>query len=120
MHGLNRRRFLGRLAARALGFGLSAGLLTAPARAAKSKPVAFDISPKQFRSDCQLAGGEFVDWGGGDYSCLFDGWRMECSRVTGRCRIVCDPGVPCIKARHLAPRAPAALKEAAASITVAR
>jgi hypothetical protein len=120
MSSLNRRRLLGRVAARALGLGLSAGLITAPARAAKSKPVAFDISPKQFRSDCQLAGGDFVDYGGGDYSCLFDGWRMECSRVTGRCRIICDPGVACIKAKRLAPRAPAALQEAAASITAAR
>jgi hypothetical protein len=120
MNGLNRRRFLGSVAAHALGLGLSAGLLSAPARAAKSKPVAFDISGSQFRDMCSLAGGEFADWGGGDYTCYMDGWRMECSRVTGKCRIICDAGVPCIKAKRLAPRAPAALKEAAASITVAR
>jgi len=97
---LNRRRLSSGLLALVIGSSRERGLGPQPARAGR-KGVKFDISASQFRDDCQLAGGQFAAYGGGDYSCLFNGWRMECSRATGRCRVVCDPGVKCIKAKRL-------------------
>jgi hypothetical protein len=54
----------------------------------------------------------FVDRGGGNYACCFTGWCMECSETTKTCRIVCDPGVKCIKANRLPGHVGAALDKA--------
>ncbi|MDF3042502.1 MAG: hypothetical protein K0Q71_5208 [Thermomicrobiales bacterium] len=63
-----------------------------PARAGRRKrrrkSVKFDISASQFRDDCLVAGGEFADWGDGEFSCCFPGWCQHCSKNTGRCKIV--------------------------------
>lgn len=112
MNGASRRRILAGTIA-TLGGILARRAIPEPAGAARSKPVAFDISAKQFEEDCVAAGGEFANWGDGEYTCYFKGWRMDCSRVTGQCRITCDPGVKCIKAKRLPSGVTAALSNAA-------
>ena len=84
-----------------------------PVRAARRKRVKFDITASQFRDDCKIAGGMFVDRGGGNYACCFTGWCMECSENTKICRIVCDPGVTCVNGNRLPGRVTPALVTAA-------
>lgn len=96
-----------------IGLAVTRGLAPRPASAARSKPVKFDISGSQFEEDCRLAGGEFADWGGGEYTCFFNGWRMDCSKVSGTCRITCDPGVKCVKSKRRPRGAAAAMNKAA-------
>jgi hypothetical protein len=112
MNGESRRRFLAGMIA-GLGGIYARNAIPEPARAARSKPVKFDISAKQFEEDCVAAGGEFANWGDGEYTCYFDGWRMDCSKVTGQCRITCDPGVKCVQKKRLPNGVPAALNSAA-------
>src|SRR5262245_1042423 len=101
MSATNRRVVLGGTAALLLQAIRDAVHGPAPVRAARRKRVKFDITAGQFRDDCKIAGGMFVDRGGGKYACCFTGWCMECSEVTGTCRVVCDPGVTCINANRL-------------------
>jgi hypothetical protein len=115
MCGASRRHVLSGLLA-GIGLAVTREMQPQPASAARSKPVKFDISGSQFAEDCRLAGGEFVDWGGGEYTCYFNGWRMDCSKVTGRCRITCDPGVKCVSSKRLPRNVAAALNKAAAQI----
>ena len=100
MGRLNRRRVTSGLIALVIGGTRERGLSPQPARAGR-KGVRFDITASQFRDDCRLAGGEFADWGDGEYTCCFPGWCMECSKITGRCRISCDAGVKCVKTKRL-------------------
>ena len=96
------RRWLTRgVAGLALGMVGGRGLQPEPARASKRKPIKYDISTSEFRSTCTQAGGEFADWGNGEATCYMDGWEMTCSKVTGRCRITCDPGVTCVSTNRL-------------------
>jgi len=119
MNDLHRRRLLRKAGGWVVAVVLGAGYRVAPVGATKSKPVNFDISARQFQDDCLTAGGEFLDGGDGTFTCFFDGWRMECSKVTGKCRVICDAGVTCVKPKRLPGRVRPALHEAASQITPA-
>jgi hypothetical protein len=116
----SRRRFLSGLVALGIGSVSRRGLAPELARAARSAPFAFDISASQFAADWSLAGGEFADWGDGEYGCYFHGWRMECSKRTHTCRITCDAGVKCVKSKRLPGQTLAALHAAAMRMAPAR
>ena len=112
MIATNRRLVLGGTAALLLQVIRDAVRGPEPVRAARRKSIKFDISRSQFREDCLMGGGVFTDRGGGNYSCCFLGWCMECSEDTGRCRIDCDPGVKCINGNRLPGRVTPALATA--------
>ena len=116
MRQTSRRSVLGGAVALIITAVHSALVGPAPVRAGRPKSVKFDITASQFRDDCQLAGGEFADWGG-EYTCYMDGWQMTCSKATGRCRITCDPGVTCVHAKRLAGSVRSALAQGLDQIT---
>ena len=70
MIATNRRVVLGGTAALLLQVLRDAVHGPEPVRAARRKSVKFDITASQFRDDCKIAGGMFVDRGGGNYCVL--------------------------------------------------